>query len=165
MGRLGVLRGKFFIANMPSLTFIPNVAALRAKRLADGSDTEASFDAKVQQIDDITDAYNAALTAAMAPYPNLYVVDFKAYVESIRGGVRVGGEWLTADSWGGLLSLDGLHLTDTGYALYAQTFIDRINEVLGSSIPAIDVESVHAQDALAPVRLRAAGYQCVPAAM
>ena len=60
------------------------------------------------------------------------------------------------------LSLDGLHLTDTGYALYAQLFVDRLNEVLGLHIPAVDVEAIHATDALAPAKLRAAGYSCVP---
>ena len=32
-------------------------------------------------------------------------------------------------------------------------------------IPAIDVDAVHAADALAPAKTRAAGYSCVPAAM
>ena len=163
MARLGKLHGQYFIANLPSLTFVPHVKALRARRLAAGLDTAASFDAKVAAIDAMTDAYNAALTAAMAPYPNLHVVDFKGYVDAIKNGTTVDGERLTAEAWGGLVSLDGLHLTDTGYALYAQTFIDRINEVLGSHIPAVDVAAVHAQDALAPSRLRAGGYTCVPA--
>ena len=70
---------------------------------------------------------------------------------------------LTVDRWGGLLSLDDLHLTDTGYALYAQKFIDAINAV-GTQIPPIDVDAVHAGDALAPARLRAGGYTCVPPA-
>jgi hypothetical protein len=63
-----------------------------------------------------------------------------------------------------MISLDDLHLTDTGYALYAQKFIDAINAVEGTAIPAIDVEAVHANDALAPSKTRAAGYTCVPAA-
>lgn len=162
MARLGALHGQYFIANLPSLTFVPHVAELRARRLAAGLDTAASFDAKVAAIDAATEAYNAALTQAVAPYPNLHVVDFKGYVDRVKGGITVGGERLTADAWGGLVSLDGLHLTDTGYALYAQTFIDRINEVLGTRIPAVDVEAVHAEDALAPGKLRAAGYTCVP---
>jgi hypothetical protein len=165
MARLGKLHGHYFIANFPSLTFVPNVAALRARRLADGSDSAASFDAKVHAIDTATAGYNAALVAAMAPYPNLHLVDFGAYVAGVHDGVRIGGEWLTLDAWGGLLSLDGLHLTDTAYALYAQKFIDRINEVLGLHIPAPDATAVHAQDPLAPHRLRDAGYSCVPPAL
>ncbi|MCU1281467.1 MAG: hypothetical protein JWM53_5013, partial [bacterium] len=100
-----------------------------------------------------------------APYPNLHIVDFKQYVADVKGGITVGGERLTVDHWGGMISLDDLHLTDTGYALYAQKFLDAINTVMHTQIPPIDVDAVHAQDALAPAKTRAAGYGCVPAAM
>jgi lysophospholipase L1-like esterase len=163
MARLGKLHGQYFIANLPRLTFLPKVKQLRAQRIAAGLDTPASFDAKVAMIDDMTAQYNQALADAMAPYPNLHVVDFQAYVDGVLDGVTVGGERLTPERWGGLISLDDLHLTDTGYALYAQKFIDRINEVLGTQIGPVDVEAVHAQDPLTPARLRAGGYTCVPA--
>ena len=164
MQRLGRLHGQYFIANMPSLTFVPHVAALRKALIAAGKDP-SDFDAKAAAIDAITDQYNQALADAMAPYPNLHVVDFKQYVADVEGGVTIGGEPLTVDHFGGLISLDDLHLTDTGYALYAQKFIDAINGVLHTSIPAIDVEAVHAQDELAPAKLRAYGFSCLPAAM
>jgi hypothetical protein len=164
MARLGKLHGQYFIANMPSLTFVPHVVDLRNKLVAAGKDTSA-FDQKAATIDAATEAYNQALIAAVAPYANLHIVDFKQYVADVRGGVTVGGERLTVDRWGGLLSLDDLHLTDTGYALYAQRFVDAINAVTGAHIPAVDVEAVHAGDALAPSKLRALGYRCVPAAM
>ena len=113
-----------------------------------------------------TDAYNQALLAAVAPYPNLHIVDFKQYVADVRGGVTVGGEPLTIAHWGGLISLDDLHLTDTGYALYAQKLPRRHQRGRGTwrsrrstSTPCTP------QDALAPAKLRAAGYTCVPAAM
>jgi lysophospholipase L1-like esterase len=164
MQRLGKLHGQYFIANIPPLTFVPHVVALRRALVDAGKDT-TDFDAKAAQIDAATEAYNQALLAAMAPYPNLHVVDFKQYVADVKGGITVGGERLTVDRWGGLLSLDDLHLTDTGYALYAQKFLDAINAVEGTQIPPIDVEAVHAQDALSPSKTRAAGYTCVPAAM
>ena len=163
MQRLGKLHGQYFVANMPSLTFVPHVVALRQALVDAGKDTTA-FDAKSAAIDAATDQYNQALTAAVAPYPNIHIVDFKGYVAGVRNGVTVAGETLSAARWNGLLSLDDLHLTDTGYALYAQTFIDAINGVIGSSIPAVDVASVHASDALAPAKVRAAGYTCVPPA-
>jgi hypothetical protein len=162
VGRLAKLHGDYFIANLPSLTFVPNVAALRQKRLGNGSDTAASFEAKVKAIDDLTAGYNAALMAAAAGHSNIHIVDFKLFVEMTLGGVRVGGELLTPARFGGLLSLDDLHLTDTGYALYANDVIRYINGTLGVKIPSVDVEAVHAQDALAPSRLRAAGLTCVP---
>jgi hypothetical protein len=163
MDRLGKLHGHYFIANMPSLTTVPNVAILRAQRVAAGMSTDA-FDAKVQQIDALADGYNAALLQAAAPYPNLHIVDFKAQVTAQLAGIRVGGEWLTADRFGGLFSLDGLHLTDTAYALYANLFIDTINGVLASQIPHVDADAIHATDPDAPSVLRAAGLTCVPPA-
>jgi hypothetical protein len=156
------LHGQFFIANMPSLTFVPNVAALRAARLAAGTDTADSFDAKVKMIDDATDAMNAALVAAMQPYGNLHLVDFKAEVESVAGGIDVGSQHLTTQMYGGLISLDGLHFTDTGYALYANVFLHALNAQLGTSLPDIDLAAVNANDALSPSALKADGLTCVP---
>ena len=161
MARLGRLHGQYFIANMPSLTSVPNVALLRAQLAAAGTSSGA-FDAKVKALDDLADGYNAALVAAVAPYPNLHIVDFKGQVSAQLSGVRVGSEWLTGDRFGGLFSLDGLHLTDTAYALYANLFLDAINGVLGTALAHVDVEAIHAADPNAPAVLRAAGLACVP---
>jgi len=51
--------------------------------------------------------------------------------------------------FGGLFSLDGLHLTETGYAIYANQFIRKINEALGSDLPEIELAQVFARDPLA----------------
>jgi lysophospholipase L1-like esterase len=161
--RLGALHGQYFIANLAHLTFIPNVTALRAERIAAGLDTAQSFDAKAAMIDAITDQYDDALAQAIAPFPNLHLVDFRAEVEAIRTtGIVAGGETCTSAHFDGLLSLDDLHFTDTGYALYANVFVDAINAQLGSTIAHADIDTVHATDALAPAKLRALGFTCVP---
>jgi hypothetical protein len=164
MGRLGKLHGQFFIATLPDLTFIPNVVALRASTIMNGTETAESFDTKLQQIQTGTDALNAALVAAMMPYPNLHVVDFhgEAAVDLMKG-IVVNGETLTVAQFGGLLSLDGLHFTDTGYAVLANLFIDTMNPILRTHIPDIDLAKVLAEDPLSPDKLRAQGYTCVPA--
>jgi hypothetical protein len=159
--RLGALHGQYFLNNLPSLSVSPNVTMLRNKLVAGGKST-ADFDAKVKQIDSITDQYNAALVSAVAPYPNLHLVDFKKSVLDMAGGVRAGGESLTLAPFGGLFSLDGLHLTDTAYALYANQFIDDLNAALGTAIAHVDVDAIHATDPDAPSKLRAAGLTCVP---
>jgi hypothetical protein len=165
MARLGKLHGQYFIANLLSLTGLPNVVDLRARRIAAGLDTEASFDARVKQIDDLTDAYNAALVAAIAPYPNLHVLDFHARVEQVKAsGITVGGELLTLHRFGGFLSFDDLHPTDTAYASLANFFLDGINAALGTSIPMADPVPVLAADEADPNKLRAAGFTCVPPA-
>lgn len=161
MKRLGALNGQYFIANIPSLTFFPQVARLRAKRIADGTDTAESFDARVKEIDDLTAEYVTALEAAMAPYPNLHLVDFRAVVDRLKvEGVEIDGQHLTVESFGGLLSLDDLHFTHTGYALFANIFIDRMNEVLQTQIPRVDVARVLATDPLSPASFEKQGLAC-----
>jgi len=163
MQRLGKLHGQYFIANMASLTFVPNVVSLRARRIAAGTDTAASFDAKLAQIDQLTQQYNDALAQAMAPYPNLHVVDFAGRVTEVRtSGIVAGGERCTVDRFGGLLSFDNLHFSDTGYANYANLFIEQLNAVLHLAIPQVDVDAAHAGDEAAPSVLRAQGFTCVP---
>jgi len=43
----------------------------------------------------------------------------------------------------GLLSFDGLHPSNTGYALIAYAFIDTINKAYGTKIPQIDLRAVY----------------------
>jgi hypothetical protein len=160
--RLGQLHGQYFIANLPSLSLVPNVAQIRARRIASGADTAASFDQRIVELDAQVDGYNEAIVAAIGKYPNLHLVDFRAEVENFRKGVVVGGERLTPVPFGGLFSLDHLHLSDTGYALYANVFVRSMNAVLGASVPEVDLEAVHAQDPYRPSALEAAGIRCVP---
>jgi hypothetical protein len=43
----------------------------------------------------------------------------------------------------GLVSLDGLHPSNTGYAFLASLFIDKINSSFGTKIPQINIEKVY----------------------
>jgi len=45
--------------------------------------------------------------------------------------------------FGGLLSFDGIHPSDTGYALVASAFIEAINKAYGARIPQVDVKAVY----------------------
>jgi hypothetical protein len=163
MQRLGKLHGQFFIANMPTLSFVPGVTDIRSYRLARHLDTAATFDAKIKQIDDATQALNVELVAAMQPYPNLHVVDFYGRVEAIKvTGVAIGGEVLRPVRFGGLLSLDDLHFTATGYAMVANVFVDAINAALHANVAPIDLAVVHAADPLSAAKLHAAGLKCAP---
>lgn len=44
---------------------------------------------------------------------------------------------------GGILSLDGIHPSNTGYGLLAYAFIDTINKAYGTSIPQVDLQAVY----------------------
>ena len=160
MEALGKLHGDFFIANLVDLAAVPNVSDLRARRIAAGTDTAASFDEKLATVRRTIDAYNAALSAAMDPHPNLHIVDLASGTKVALAGVNVGGETLTGAKFGGLVSLDHLHFTDTGYALVANVFVNAIDIVKGWNIPEVNVEEVHKTDALSPSALNAAGVHC-----
>ena len=51
---------------------------------------------------------------------------------------------------GGLSSLDGLHPSNTGYALIANAFIDTLNASYSLAIPDVNVGAVYATDPYAP---------------
>jgi lysophospholipase L1-like esterase len=54
---------------------------------------------------------------------------------------------------GGFFSLDGLHPTNTGYALLANVFIDRMNAALKTKIADVNISAVAAADPLFPPNL------------
>ena len=65
-------------------------------------------------------------------------------------GYRAHGLTLTTDFLGGLFSLDGLHPTNTGYAIMANRFIRTMNEHFKKNIPFADVQQIAATDPLLP---------------
>jgi lysophospholipase L1-like esterase len=65
-------------------------------------------------------------------------------------GYEVGGHHLTTQFSGGLFSLDGMHPTNTGYAILANETIKAMNTQLGMDIPPVSVEQVASTDPLIP---------------
>jgi phospholipase/lecithinase/hemolysin len=63
-------------------------------------------------------------------------------------GYVVGGQRLTTNFLGGLYSLDGVHPTNTGYAIIANEFIRVMNWELAGRIPPVSIEQVKAGDPL-----------------
>jgi len=102
--------------------------------------------------------YNAILHAEADKHDNVYVVPTVDRVAQVHEeGYVVGGETLTTDMLGGLISLDGLHYTATGYALVASMFALSINEQIGGDVLLPDAEAVLAADPNSPAALAAAG--------
>ena len=80
--------------------------------------------------------YNAAIAGLATKY-NLALVD--AYSEmkklSSASGIKYYGQtYTTAFISGGAFSLDGVHLTGTGYAIVANMFADAINKKYHSTL-------------------------------
>jgi hypothetical protein len=63
-------------------------------------------------------------------------------------GVVEGGQHLTPWFLGGLFSLDGVHPSNTGYALFANEFITTLNTTFAAGIPLVSVREIEKNDPL-----------------
>ena len=83
--------------------------------------------------------YNSAIVASAAAH-NVPVADIKGLFDRFATGLNVGPFHLTSDFiTGGLFSLDGVHLTDIGYTLFANEYIKAINSGYGTHVPVASV--------------------------
>jgi phospholipase/lecithinase/hemolysin len=90
-----------------------------------------------------------AIIASRATAHGAAVVDVHSLFEGIRArGVVVGGQRLTAGYLGGLFSLDGIHPTNTGYAILANAFIRVLNTRFAAGIPPVAIVEVAKTDPL-----------------
>ena len=104
--------------------------------------------AEVATIREATDAYNAVI-ASHAAARGAVLVDIHGLLERARGrGIVTGGQRLTTAFLGGLFSLDGIHPTDTGYAVIANAFIHALDAQAGAGIPPLPVRDVQRADPL-----------------
>jgi GDSL-like lipase/acylhydrolase family protein len=79
--------------------------------------------------------YNAAISAAAAAR-DIPVVDINSFFAQTKQGIEAGPIALRLNYIiGGIISLDGFHLTDMGYTLFADQYIKTINAAYGTSIP------------------------------
>jgi hypothetical protein len=79
--------------------------------------------------------YNSAINAA-ASSRDIPVVDINAFFNQVKQGLHAGPFALNlAFITGGIISLDGFHLFDIGYALFANEYIKTINAAYGTRIP------------------------------
>ncbi len=96
------------------------------------------------------DAYNIVILFESITH-GATLVDIHALVDRIAStGVNADNKHLTTGFLGGLFSLDGVHPTNTGYAVIANAFIERMNASFGSGIPLVNVNRIAAADPLVP---------------
>jgi lysophospholipase L1-like esterase len=174
VARLAATGAESFLANVPRPSLLPampdrrrhTIALLRDEAVADGADpveaeAEAAeeVDGLIAEIDAIATDINARLEEAAAQEPSVHVVDLSAEFERlVDDGIHVGGQTLTAQRYGGIVTLDGLHFTDTGYGILANIFLDAIDQALGTTTPRVDLEAVIAGDRRSPESLAADGF-------
>lgn len=81
-----------------------------------------------------TDAYNTTIEGIATANPNIALVDFKAILEEASSGITFDEYTLTTNLvTGGLISLDGVHLTARGYALMANKILAAMDAEFGSN--------------------------------
>lgn len=116
-----------------TLTALPDGDVLTAAEIATVQNTINSYNQVIQQ----------QATAAGAT-----LVDIHSYLATLQAGISINGTTATTAFLGGLFSLDGLHPTNTGYALIANQFITALNSKFSLSIAPVNVSSVAAADPL-----------------
>jgi lysophospholipase L1-like esterase len=98
-------------------------------------------------------AYNQVI-AQQAQAVGATLVDINALFNQIAAsGVTVNGFTGTTSFLGGLFSLDGIHPTNTGYAVIANKFIDTMNSSISTKIADVPLGPVAAADPLWPINL------------
>ncbi len=118
----------------PSLGPLPSSDVLRA--------------VQVLEVRALIDAYNLIITVGAIEH-GAALVDIHSLADQIRlQGVEANGHHLTNAFLGGLFSLDGVHPTDTGYAVIANQFITTLNRTRGTSIPLVNIDQVASGDPL-----------------
>jgi lysophospholipase L1-like esterase len=101
-------------------------------------------DAFAAQVQGLNTAYNAAIGAAAAA-TKAPLVDIHALFAEIKanGGVPINPPKCCSLAFlGGLLSFDGLHPSNTGYALIANSFIGTIDTGFGQTIPLLSTAQI-----------------------
>lgn len=93
-------------------------------------------------------AYNAVIAAAAAARGAVLVDVFALTGRIAARGIVVGGQRLTLTFLGGLLSLDGIHPTNTGYGVLANEFIKTMNRHLATGVPPVSLRQIQRDDPL-----------------
>jgi len=104
--------------------------------------------AEVATVRSTIDQYNSFIEL-QAQAHGAALVDIHSLTAHLQArGFVVHGQRLTTDFLGGLFSLDGIHPTNTGYALFANEFIHALDTNFAAGIPPANIEKVAAADPL-----------------
>lgn len=90
-------------------------------------------------------------TGLQAGHISAAVVDLNGLLKTLAArGYTAAGKHLTTNFLGGLFSLDGIHPTNTGYAILANIYIEAMNTAFGTKIHEVNIPSVANHDPLVP---------------
>jgi lysophospholipase L1-like esterase len=148
-GLLGIAPGDY--VNPTGLAEIPLI--LGGTQQGPITDSGVLSAAEVVTVQAQVTAFNQVI-AAQAKAANATLVDINALFNQVtQSGLTINGYTGTATFLGGFFALDGIHPTNTGYAVVANTFIDTMNTAFSSKIPDVPLGPVAAADPYWPPNL------------
>ena len=163
--RIDPLGAVVLAGNIPPLDLTRDVG-LKLERLRQKGVPAAEIDAWHQRVVDHIARANLLLVAQAKKRSYLHVVDLNRDIGQVlrSGGLQVGGEQLSTRPFGGLMSLDNFHFTNTGYAVVANVFLAELNRALGLRLPEVNTAAVLAIDPLSPGAIARSGLACAATA-
>ena len=102
---------------------------------------------EIAQVQSTIDAYNSAISQEVTAVGGI-LVDIHSYFQTLQSGITINNYKATTAFLGGLFSLDGVHPTNTGYALLANQYIAALNSSANTNITEVNVSAVAAADPL-----------------
>ncbi|MHB1673099.1 MAG: GDSL-type esterase/lipase family protein [Acidobacteriaceae bacterium] len=128
-------------------------AILAGKQAGPVDDSGFLSPAEVATVQQTIQQYNTAIADQVKAMGGT-LVDMNAALTQIHDSPpTINGIQPSFAFLGGFFSLDGVHPTNTGYAMLANIFIDRMNTALKTKIADVDVSAVAAADPLFPPNL------------
>jgi lysophospholipase L1-like esterase len=148
-GLLGIVPGDY--VNETGLGEIPLILGGAQKGPIDDAGVLSAAEVVTVQAQVV--AFNQVI-AAQAKAANATLVDINAlFAKVVASGLTINGYTGTASFLGGFFALDGIHPTNTGYAVVANTFIDTMNSSMNTKIPDVALGPVAAADPFWPPNL------------
>jgi phospholipase/lecithinase/hemolysin len=125
------------------------IAALKQGQLPTPLTDDGFLDAaEIAQVQSTVIQYNAVIAQQVTAARDI-LIDIHTYFENLsQNGITINNYPATTGFLGGLFGLDGIHPTNTGYALIANQYIAAINAGMNSNITPVDVSSVASSDPL-----------------
>jgi lysophospholipase L1-like esterase len=148
-GLLGIVPGDY--VNPTGTAEIPLI--LGGTQKGPITDTGVLSAAEVVTVQSQVTAFNQVI-AAQAQAANATLVDINALFKQVTtSGLTINGYTGTTSFLGGFFALDGIHPTNTGYAVVANKFIDTMNSSINTKIPDVTLGTVAAADPFWPPNL------------
>jgi lysophospholipase L1-like esterase len=148
-GLLGIVPGDY--VNPTGLAQIPLI--LGGTQKGPINDAGVLSAAEVVTVQAQVTAFNQVI-ATQAQAANATLVDINALFKQVStSGLTINGYTGTAAFLGGFFALDGIHPTNTGYAVVANKFIDTMNAAISTKIPDVVLGPIAAADPFWPPNL------------